>query len=68
MLSVDVNSSYPKSMTKNMCLIYKETKIYDNYVVRKDFLIKHNLYYAKFEYIGNDKYIIPNLMFKNDKN
>ncbi len=63
----DINSAHPSGMTLMMPFKYIGTKKYENYKLEIDDITDHNLYLAKTNYIGSDKFIIPNLLIKDEK-
>lgn len=66
----DINSSYPYSMTKMMPYKYIKTLVISNKIVNLDnlnIITPYNLYRAKYEYIGDNKNNIPNLLLRDEK-
>ena len=63
----DINSSYPSSMLEDMPFQYIKTIVYENEIIEKENITKHNLYLAKSIYKGNNKSFIPNLLIRSDK-
>ena len=62
---IDLNSSYPYAMTKSMPIKFIKTmKVKET--EDKEFT-DYFLYFARSEYIGNDKHVIPNLLIKSDR-
>jgi hypothetical protein len=60
----DANSQHPNSMTQEMPYQYIKIMKYNNKKIKKEDIIKHNLYNAKSIYNGTNKYYIPNLPTK----
>lgn len=66
----DINSSYPNAMQYVMpyqfkvCLELPSSEIIKN----ENDLVDHYLYLAKSTYVGNDDYVIPNLLVRSSKN
>lgn len=66
---VDLNSSYPFSMTKKQPFKYIRSLPCDVTYTKKNIkdIVPYNLYKCKFEYKGDDKYFIPNLLVVSEK-
>lgn len=65
----DINSSYPASMRSEMPFTYLHT-LYGNVKYNIDNItdiVPHYLYKIKYEYVGNDKHFIPNLLIREEK-
>lgn len=63
---IDINSSYPSSMLEPMPHKYIRTNKYDGFECKLDHLTDTNLYLAKANYQGSDKYLIPNLLERDE--
>lgn len=63
----DINSSYPNSMLSIMPFKYVK-KMSMNRVLTDDLIYDHHLYLITSKYKGNNKYYIPNLLVRSDKN
>jgi hypothetical protein len=64
----DINSAHPNSMTKIMPYKYLRT-IPANLTITESnirLLTSHNLYLAKYKYLGNDEHNIPNLLLRKN--
>jgi hypothetical protein len=65
---IDLNSSYPFAMTFEMPEKFVRCQTIKEQEIKMNDIIPHYLYKAKCEYIGNDKYFIPNILTRSDKN
>ncbi len=62
----DINSSYSSSMRFTMPFKYQSTTKFNDEIFKKEEIIDHYLYYARSIYLGNDLFVIPNLLIRND--
>lgn len=65
LLGYDINSAHPHSMTSLMPYKYINSIRYKDYDIPEEEITDYYCYYAKSEYVGQDKYIIPNLLIRN---
>ncbi len=63
----DINSSYPYAMTKMQPYQYKRNFKINEKEITENQIVDYYLYNSKVEYIGNDKYFIPNIINRTDK-
>jgi len=65
---IDINSSYPFSMTYKMPIKYLSTVSFKKVkMLNINNIVFTNLYKARVKYIGKDEYFIPNILVKSDK-
>lgn len=63
----DINSSYPSSMTGDMPYKYINTIYYNDRLFNYDEIDDCFLYLCRYQYIGDDKHYIPNLLLRDSK-
>ena len=65
--ALDINSAHPASMCKTMPITFTDAFDLKEQIITKDKIVPRYLYSAKSRYIGNDEFVIPNLLIKNPK-